>query len=366
KKPTLTFVVILLILSVFGPMRSTYDAYQYQLDEEENACDFLTYNMPADQTSQLVIGGINFDYFKGKFYYMNLDDRDSIELWAMVPRDPVSYSNFNASFIEENEYIVYNPNLGKEIILFGSNTEEVNAIKEKMLFNNKIFGCGKTFIITGVSEAYERRVGGSISPDSYESPIREYFTTQKILWTFDDYYIQYGHHLPPHKGFGGLTEKINGYGGHVNIMVIFTGESETSPFGNEIRNYSVIDDFGWSEEIVNASLEFFNRSQVYPQCHGWNETSEELNNANMSFAYKIINHTFWNWVNNYNIKPNFFIGASTSGNYNITLALKHFSEKNWNVYGENFRWDNPDLFPEPSRDAPAVEYIGKTDFVAMF
>jgi len=205
-----------------------------------------------------------------------------------------------------------------------------------------------------------------IAPDSSESPIRKYFTTKKILWTFDDYYIHYGYHAPPHKGFCGLTEKINGYGGHVNIMVIFTGESETAQFGNEIRNYSVVDNFGWSEEIVNKSLEFFNRDKVYPQCHGWNETSIELNTANMSFANKIVNHTLWNWKNNYNITPHFFLGASTSGNYNITLALKHFSEKYWNVYGENFIWGNPDLFPEPSRDAPAVEYIGKADFVAMF
>jgi len=54
-------------------------------------------------------------------------------------------------------------------------------------------------------------------------------------------------------------------------MVIFTGKNETAPFRNEIRIYSVVDDFGWPQEKVNASLEFFNRDKVYPQCHGWNK-----------------------------------------------------------------------------------------------
>lgn len=203
-----------------------------------------------------------------------------------------------------------------------------------------------------------------ILPESSESPIRKYFITKKILWTFDDYRIDSDHH-PPHKGFGGLSEKINGYGGHVNIMMIFTDESDTAPYGNEIRNYSVVDEFAWSQDNINASMEFFNRSKIYPQCHGWNYSSAELNSANMSFAHKIINYTLWNWKNNFNITPRFFLGASTSGNYNITLALKHFSEKHWNVYGENFRWYNSALFPNPSRDAPAVEYIGMADFVCM-
>ena len=97
----------------------------------------------------------------------------------------------------------------------------------------------------------------------------KYFTTKKILWTFDDYKIQSDCH-PPHKGFDGLTKKINGYGGHVNIMVIFTKKSYTEPYDNELRNYSVVDEFGWSKDKINASLEFFKRSKVYPQCHGWN------------------------------------------------------------------------------------------------
>ena len=207
--------------------------------------------------------------------------------------------------------------------------------------------------------------GINIAADSTESPIREYFTRQKIIWTFDDYRIEFDHH-PPHKGFDGLTQLINSYGGHVNIMTIFTSETLTEPYGNEIRNYSVVKEFGVAQDKINKSLEFFNREKVYPQCHGWNYSSDINNEATLAQAYKIVNYTLWNWWNNYHIKPHFFLGASTSGNYNITLALKKFSEKYWDIYGENFRWKKPELFPGTTPDAPAIEYIGKKDFISMF
>jgi hypothetical protein len=203
-----------------------------------------------------------------------------------------------------------------------------------------------------------------IAVESVESPIRKYFTTPKILWTFDDYSIQY-HHNPPHKGFGGLTERINSYGGYVEIMVIFTTETSTKPFGNELRNYSVINDLGYSPSDIAASLEFFSRPNVEVGSHGWNHTGN-LNYVNLSFAYKMINFTMWNWENNYHITPHFFLGPSTTGNYNITFALKRFSERYWTVYGENFRWYDKRLFPNASRSSPAVEYIEKPSYVVEF
>jgi len=203
-----------------------------------------------------------------------------------------------------------------------------------------------------------------ISVVSAESPIRKYFTTPKILWTFDDYTIQY-HHNPPHKGFGGLTEKITSHGGFVQIMVIFTTETSTKPFGNELRNYSVADDFGYSASDIAASLEFFSRPKVTAASHGWNHTTN-LNYVNMSFVSKMINYTMWNWKNNYGITPHFFLGPGTTGNYNLTLALKRFSEQYWTVYGENFKWYDPKLFPNASRNSPAVEYIDKPSYVVEF
>lgn len=203
-----------------------------------------------------------------------------------------------------------------------------------------------------------------IPVDNDDSPIRKYFTTPKILWTFDDYSIQY-HHNPPHKGFGGLTEKINSFGGYVEIMVIFTTEILTKPFNNEIRNYSVVDDFGYSPSDIAASLEFFSRPNVEAASHGWNHTGN-LNYVNLSFAYKMINFTMWNWKNNYNITPHFFLGPGTTGNYNITLALKRFSDQYWMVYGENFKWYNVKLFPNHSRSSPAVDYIEEASYSVEF
>jgi hypothetical protein len=199
-----------------------------------------------------------------------------------------------------------------------------------------------------------------VEPDSVESPIRNYFKQQKILWTFDDYFIPSDY--PPHKGFAGLSEKIISYGGHVNIMTILFQGGETE----DIRNYSVIDELGWSKEGINKSLNFFSKENIHPACHGWDARSEVLNNASLLQAYLLINHTLWNWKNNFDIEPHFFLGASTSGNYNITLALKKFSETYWLIYGENFRWDQPELFQLSNRDAPAVLYIGKEPYVTMF
>jgi hypothetical protein len=203
-----------------------------------------------------------------------------------------------------------------------------------------------------------------IFSDSDQSPIRKYFTTKKILWTFDDYRIELNHH-PPHKGFGGLSQQIANYGGHVNIMTVFTRESFTKPYNNKIKNYSVINDFGWNQNKIDKSIEFFNQPNIYPQCHGWNH-SADLNNANLSFAYEIMNYSLWNWQNNFNIKPNFFLGHSTSGNYNITKALQDFSKNYWPVYGENFRWNEKNKFPIGSRDAPAIEYICKPQYIGYF
>ena len=203
-----------------------------------------------------------------------------------------------------------------------------------------------------------------IEPDSSHSPIKKYFTTKKILWTLDDYFIHKDHH-PPHKGFYGLTKKITGYGGHVNIMVIFTTETFTKPYDNKIIKYSVVRDFKWDQEKIDKSLDFFSQQNVYAQCHGWNH-SAELNTISEKDAYTLVYYTMMNWLDNYNIKPNFFLAHASTGNYNLTLALKKFSENYWPVYGEQFRWFNSDLFPITKRDSPAVEYVGKGIYVAMF
>jgi len=361
KKPTVAFVLILIILSVFGPLRIIYDDHQFQLNEEANACYFLAETISINQPKILAISGMNYGSFRNVENYINISNDNYITARSLRP----VHENFftvlsNLTGKNEQVLILYNSNLEKELVYFGMSRKEVQYLEEKNIFNNKIFECGNTSVFTGLTNFQGN--WSEVPADGLGSPIEKYFTTPKILWTFDDYQIGYNEH-PPHKGYGGLSERITSYGGNVNIMTYFTTPDSTAPFNNQIRNYSVVNDFGWSKNSINASLEFFSWPGVTPACHGWNH-SENLNHANLSFAYKIINYTLWNWKNNYNITPHFFLGPGTSGNYNVTLALKRFSEMYWPVYGENFRADDHNLFPNGSK--PAIEYIGQASYVAMF
>lgn len=149
KKLTLLFITIIIILSIFGPMRDTYDGYQFQLNEEENACNFLANTIPIEKATTLAMGGVNFGYFTKKFIYINMDKNDSNNLRVFVPSNSEFYNVFNGS-MEENEYILCNSNLDKEITSYGLNMKEVDIIKEKMLYNNKIYACDKTYVFKGL------------------------------------------------------------------------------------------------------------------------------------------------------------------------------------------------------------------------
>jgi len=149
KKLTLILVLIILLLSVSGPMREAHDPYLFQTAEEEHACNFLANTVQTEQSMQLVIiGGINSGYFSRKFNYMNRENNKSNDILILLPGDPDFYHVSNAS-IEETTCILYNPNLGREIMLYGMKMEEVNNLKQEILLNNKIYDCSKTFIVTG-------------------------------------------------------------------------------------------------------------------------------------------------------------------------------------------------------------------------
>jgi len=148
KKPTLILVVILLVLSIFGPIRNTYDEYQFQVDEEEQACNFLVDVFPVGKSTKIAIGGINSGYFSKKLAYANMDTNNTDETWIIAPYSPEFENVFNKT-LYKNEYILYNPQLGKELISYGWGENEINIIKEKIRHNNKIYACGKTTITAG-------------------------------------------------------------------------------------------------------------------------------------------------------------------------------------------------------------------------
>jgi len=148
KKPTLILITILLILSISGPMRDAYDAYQFQVEEEENACNFLANVVQPEESIQLTVGAINSDYFLRKFNYVNIESNESTGVWAIVPRNPEFYQFFNTS-IDNTTYVLYNPNLGREMIVYGLSKEDVVMRQEALLMHNKIFSSGKTKIVVG-------------------------------------------------------------------------------------------------------------------------------------------------------------------------------------------------------------------------
>ena len=48
KKPVHLFIIIILILSIAGPMRAVFDQTQFQVPEEEQTCLFLATNLHPD------------------------------------------------------------------------------------------------------------------------------------------------------------------------------------------------------------------------------------------------------------------------------------------------------------------------------
>jgi len=149
KKLTLLFITIMIILSIFGPMRYVYDGYQFQLNEEENACNFLAKNIQTEKLTKLAMGNINFGYFTQKFSYINIDNNNYNynNLQVFTPRNSEFYNVFNDS-MKENKYVLYNSNLEKEITLNALDME-VYIIKKNILYNNKIYICDKTYVFAG-------------------------------------------------------------------------------------------------------------------------------------------------------------------------------------------------------------------------
>jgi hypothetical protein len=148
RKLTLLLITIIIILSIFGPMRSAYDGYQFQINEEEFTCNFLANNIIIEHPTFLAMGGINSGYFLKKFNYANMNEDKNIYLLIITPSNS-EFHNFFDTHLEKNEYLTYNSNLDKEVISYWINDKNANTLEEKPLLNNKIYECGKTFVVKG-------------------------------------------------------------------------------------------------------------------------------------------------------------------------------------------------------------------------
>ena len=148
KKLTIILVIIFLVLSLSGPMRDAHDTYLFQMEEEEHACDFLANTIKPEEPTRLAIGGINSGYFSLKFNYVNINNDKKINLFTIVPSNPEFSKYYNTS-IQNRTFVLYNPNLGKEMISYGMTMSEVEAWQQSLERYNKVYSSKKTFVAVG-------------------------------------------------------------------------------------------------------------------------------------------------------------------------------------------------------------------------
>jgi hypothetical protein len=142
KKLAIVLIVIILVLSVFQPMRTAYNYTQFQTDEDASACDFLGLNIINISNAKVAVSQVNWGYSTSKYKY--LTD------FAIRPGSS-KFLFFNNS-LNQKEYLVYNSNLGKEILEFVLTKELLYNKLRDFKTNNKIYDSGTTFIINGVSQ----------------------------------------------------------------------------------------------------------------------------------------------------------------------------------------------------------------------
>lgn len=145
KKLTIAFVVVILILAVFGPMRSAYNQTAFQEDAEAMTCDFLANNIKNITNPKIAINQVDWGYFTNKLAYLKKIDTTNM---AIRPGSKGFLNIFNES-LKENHYIVYNSNLGKEILQYLFTKNQLNDKLRTIIDNKKIYDCGSTFIING-------------------------------------------------------------------------------------------------------------------------------------------------------------------------------------------------------------------------
>jgi hypothetical protein len=141
KKLTIALIVIILVLSVFGPMRTAYNYTQFQTDEEAVTCDFLGMKLLNVTNAKVAISQVNWGYSTSKYSYL---------IECAIRPGSRKFLFFNDS-LNKKEYIVYNSNLGKEILEYVLIKEQLNNELRDFKVNNKIYDGGTTFIINGVN-----------------------------------------------------------------------------------------------------------------------------------------------------------------------------------------------------------------------
>jgi len=150
RKLTIALVVVILILAVFGTMRTAYDQTAFQTDEEAEACNFLANNIKNVTNPKVAVDQVNWGYFTNKLTYLKNVDTNTM---AIRPLSRGFLNVFNFS-LNQNYYILYNSNLGKEILRDLMTKENLADTLEKVMKNNKIYDSDTTIILNGIKTIY--------------------------------------------------------------------------------------------------------------------------------------------------------------------------------------------------------------------
>jgi hypothetical protein len=146
KKGLIVFIVFILIISVFLPIRKSYDNYFFQLDEEMKAGDFFAYNIPPNRINHLALSQISGDYVIKKMVFYHRENSDFQYPVLHRPHTDEFYNIFNRN-MRSRSYLLYNQNLGKHISAYGLDFERIDQIIFENLVNNKVYASGETYLI---------------------------------------------------------------------------------------------------------------------------------------------------------------------------------------------------------------------------
>jgi len=146
KKGLIVFIVFILIISVFLPIRKSYDNYFFQLDEEMKAGDFFAYNIPVNRINHLALSQISGDYVIKKIVFYHRENSDFKYPVLHRPHTDEFYNIFNRN-MRSRSYLLYNQNLGKHISAYGLDFESIDQIIFENLVNNKVYASGETYLI---------------------------------------------------------------------------------------------------------------------------------------------------------------------------------------------------------------------------
>jgi hypothetical protein len=149
KKPTVILVSILIIFSVFGCIRGSYDQTQFIKNEEENTCRFLVSSISYEKWNYIGVDQVEWGYTNNtKPFVTNTHDTSIVRASTTTFYDIFfNISMKNNSFLK-NSFLVYNSNLGKEIRERGLISNYKENILKTTILNNKIYSCGNTYILT--------------------------------------------------------------------------------------------------------------------------------------------------------------------------------------------------------------------------